>query len=209
MAGGCMRSCLPAWIWNRRCCQCFGLFRHFFYSVTFFLTYPLCLPRHHPNRSGISIGAALLAGSTNALPGTAGTRGSNNGKPCPIFQDKLEEELAEEAGHGYRQANMRSLASHDGHTGGKVPEGGFAAVEADLINLMTTNNEAWPADFPELGGSYAGLVRVASHRVLTDSIDSHSVARIRNLRLTEDESFIHSFIICFVCSLSVLFYPKK
>ena len=68
-----------------------------------------------------------------------------------------QEEAFAAAGQGYRQMPTRALNERSGDGG--IPEGGFAAVEADLIKLMTDSQPEWPADDFGAGQvSYAGYV---------------------------------------------------
>jgi len=100
--------------------------------------------------------ATILLGATTS---TLAHPGRDGNKPCPILQAHVEEEAYAAAGQGYQQSRyMRALNTRTGDGG--VPEnGGFEAVEDDLIALMATNDAAWPAD--DFGGgrvSYAGYV---------------------------------------------------
>lgn len=97
--------------------------------------------------------AFLFAGNVVAYP----ELDEKNGKPCSFLDSSVQEEAFAAAGQGYRQMPTRALTKRSG--GGGVPKGGFAAVEADLIDLMTNTQEDWPAD--DFGGgqvSYAGYV---------------------------------------------------
>ena len=96
--------------------------------------------------------ASLFAGNAFAYP----ELDQKNGKPCSFLDGSAQEEAYEAVGHGYRHMPTRALSKRSG--GGGVPKGGFAAVESDLIALMTDSQPDWPAD--DFGGqvSYAGYV---------------------------------------------------
>ena len=97
--------------------------------------------------------ASLFVGKGVAYP----ELDQKNGKPCSFLEDSAQEEAFAAAGQGYRHMPTRALNERSGDGG--VPEGGFAAVEADLISLMTDSQPEWPAD--DFGGgqvSYAGYV---------------------------------------------------
>ena len=101
-----------------------------------------------------------------------------DGKPCSIINASRMEQAYERIGQGYRQNPSRALSSR---SDGGVPDGGFEAVEEDLIKLMAgdavsftdpflvssmaTPIEDWPADvFSDGAKSYAGLmIRLAWH----------------------------------------------
>ena len=93
----------------------------------------------------------LVAGNAVAYP----ELDQKNGKPCSFLEGSALEEAFAAAGQGYRHMPTRALNERSGDGG--VPKGGFAAVEADLIRLMTNTQSKWPAD--DFGGgqvSYAG-----------------------------------------------------
>jgi len=107
---------------------------------------------------------------------------NGSGKPCSILAGSKTEQTYERMGQGYRQNPSRALNSRSGEGG--IPEGGFKAVEDDLIKLMggsmddlegVFNEEqaammsaamkSWPPDnFGNGQISYAGLMmRLAWH----------------------------------------------
>lgn len=101
--------------------------------------------------------ATLFAGKAFAYP----ELDEKNGKPCSFLDGVAQEEAYAAAGQGYRHMPTRALNERSGDGG--VPEGGFAAVEADLIALMNNSQAEWPAD--DFGGgqvSYAGYVTLRS-----------------------------------------------
>jgi len=114
--------------------------------------------------TGSSIAASLLLASpsgVSAHPGLDPNQASQkeNGDPCPFIEQKQQEETNEVRGQGYKQLPTRGLSELRAGDGG-IPVGGFAAVEADLIELMTKENADWPTD----DGSYNGLlIRLAWH----------------------------------------------
>ncbi len=68
----------------------------------------------------------------------------DNGEPCPFVEQKKQEDVNELRGRGYeRRLPTRGLAELRAGDGG-IPDGGYAAVEKDLIALMTKENPAWP-----------------------------------------------------------------
>ena len=97
--------------------------------------------------------ASLFARNAFAYP----ELDQKNGKPCSFLDASAQEEAYAAVGQGYRHMPTRALNERSGDGG--VPEGGFAAVESDLIALMTDSQSEWPAD--DFGGgqvSYAGYV---------------------------------------------------
>ena len=88
-----------------------------------------------------------------------------SGKPCSLLASAAQEAAFEKAGEGYKQVPTRAFKFNKVSGGGGVPEGGFKAVEADLIKLMTDSQDEWPADeFADGTVSYAGLfIRLAWH----------------------------------------------
>jgi catalase (peroxidase I) len=104
--------------------------------------------------------ASMLASTSLAHP-ELDTDGS--GKPCSFLHSSAQEDALENAGEGYKQIPTRALNKVSGDGG--IPAGGFAAVEADLIKLMTDSQPEWPADeFDDGTVSYAGLfIRLAWH----------------------------------------------
>jgi len=102
----------------------------------------------------------MLASTSLAHP-ELDTDGS--GKPCSFLHSSAQEDALENAGEGYKQIPTRALNKVSGDGG--IPAGGFAAVEADLIKLMTDSQPEWPADeFDDGTVSYAGLfIRLAWH----------------------------------------------
>ena len=88
----------------------------------------------------------------------------DKGEPCPFLQGQRAEAEYLRSGEGYKQAPMRTLAQRSGDGG--IPEGGFAAVKKDLIDLLTDSQDFWPADFAGTphGPNYGGLfIRLAWH----------------------------------------------
>lgn len=111
--------------------------------------------------TGSSIAALLILASPTIVSAHPGLdlKQVKGGDPCPILKQKQQEENNELRGRGYRQLLTRGLAELRSGDGG-IPDGGFAAVEADLIQLMTNENADWPTD----DGSYAGfMIRLAWH----------------------------------------------
>lgn len=91
-----------------------------------------------------------LGQSCHAHPG----RNVKN-QPCPFLEQSRKYHRLSQVG---QRAATRDLADRVGDGG--IPDGGFAAVQEDLIDLMTDSKPEWPADF----GSYAGLmIRLAWH----------------------------------------------
>ena len=95
-------------------------------------------------RSSIAPLVLLISSlGTSAHPGLGFNHALKKGEPCPILGQKQQEEKNELRGQGYKQLPTRGLVElRAGHGG--IPDGGFAAVEADLIDLMTIENSDWP-----------------------------------------------------------------